>query len=78
LLRNPTGLRYQVTFCSPSEDAATGISLWYKASSAEIYSKETYLTVLKELAAWIEGTRKVDTYEVVNSTDHHIACAAVA
>jgi hypothetical protein len=78
LLRRQTGFQDELTFYSPSEDAVTGISLRDKASNAEIYSKAAYLFVLKELAAVIEGTPKVDTYEVVNSTFHHIASAAVA
>jgi hypothetical protein len=78
LLRKQVGFQDELTFFSPSEDVVTAISLWDKASNAEIYSKVAYLAVLKELAALIEETPKVDTYEVVNSTFHHIASAAVA
>jgi len=56
----------------------TGISLWDKASNAEAYSRGTYPAVLRKLAALIEGTPKVDTYEVVNSTFHKIAAAVAA
>jgi hypothetical protein len=76
LLRRQGGFQDELTFFAPSEDAVTSISLWDKASSAEAYSRETYPAVLKELAALIEGTPKVDTYEVVNSTFHKIAAAA--
>jgi len=75
LLRKQVGFQDELTFFSPSEDAVTGISLWDKSSNAETYSMATYPAVLKELAALIQGTPKVDTYEVVNSTFHKIAAA---
>ena len=77
-LRKQSGFQDELTFFSPSEDAVTGISLWDKSSNAEAYSLGTYPAVLKELAALIEGTPKVDTYEVVNSTFHKIAAASAA
>ena len=78
ILRKQSGFQDELTFFSPSEDVVTGISLWDKSSSAEAYSLGTYPSVLKELAALIEGTPKVDTYEVVNSTFHRIAAASAA
>lgn len=78
LLRKQSGFQDVLTFFAPSEDAVTAISLWDKASNAEAYSRGTYAVVLKELAAIIEGTPKVDTYEVVNSTFHEIAAAVAA
>ena len=38
----------------------------------------TYPAVLNKLAGIIEGTPKIDTYEVVNSTFHKIAAAVAA
>jgi len=78
MLRKQNGFQDELTFFAPSEDAVTGISLWDNASSAEAYSHAAYPAVLKELAALIEGTPKVDTYEVVNSTFHKIAAAVAA
>ncbi|SRR5712692_9743388 len=78
MLRQQNGFQDQLTFFDPSEDAVTGISLWDKASSAEAYSRGTYPAVLRKLATLIEGTPKVDTYEVVNSTFHKIAAAVAA
>jgi len=78
MLRKQNGFEDLLTFFSPSEDAATAISLWDKASNAETYSRGTYPAVLKTLAAIIEGTPKIDTYEVVNSTFHKIAAAVAA
>jgi hypothetical protein len=78
MLRKQNGFQDELTFFAPSEDAVTGISLWDKASNAEAYSRETYPAVLRKLAALIEGTPKVDTFEVVNSTFHKIAAAVAA
>jgi hypothetical protein len=76
MLRNQNGFQDVLAFFVPGEDAVTTISLWEAASNAEIYSRATYHEVLKRLAALLEGTSKVDTYEVVNSTFHKIAAPA--
>jgi len=77
-LRKENGFQDVITFFAPSEDAVTSISLWDKASNAETYSRETYSAVLKKLAAVIEGTPKVDTYETLNSTLHKNATTLAA
>jgi hypothetical protein len=78
LLHKQNGFQDVLTFFAPSEDAVTGISLWEKASNAEVYRRETYPAILEKLAVIAEGTPKVDTYEVVNSTFHRIAAALAA
>src|SRR5207302_11331262 len=78
MLRKQNGFQDELTFFAPSEDAVTGISLWDKASNAELYSRGTYSAVLRKLVALIEGTPKVYTYEVLNSTFHKIAAAVAA
>ncbi len=78
MLRKQNGFQDELTFFAPSEDGVTGISLWDKAANAEAYSRGTYPAVLKKLATLIEGTPKVDTYEVVNSTFHKIAAPVAA
>lgn len=76
MLRKQNGFQDEHTFFAPREDRVTSISLWDKASNAEACSQGTYLDVLKKLTALIEGTPKVDTYELGNSTFHRIAAAA--
>ena len=49
------------------------ISLWDNKANAEAYNTKAYPEVLKALAKFIEGTPKVQTGEVVNSTFHKIA-----
>jgi hypothetical protein len=78
MLRKQNGFEDELTFFNPSEDAVTSISLWDKAANAEIYSRESYPAVLTKLAALIEGTPTVDTYETLNSTFHNIATAVAA
>ncbi len=78
MLRKQNGFQDELTFFAPSQDAATSISLWDKASDAESYSQKTFPVILKLLAGLLEGTPTVDTYEVLNSTYHKIAAAVAA
>ena len=78
MLRKQNGFQDELTFFAPSQDAVTSISLWDKASNAEIYSRDTYPAVLKKLAVLIKGTPKVDTYETLNSTFHKSATTLAA
>lgn len=74
-LRNVTGFQDELVFVAPSKKEAVAISLWDRAESAETYKNDTYPDVLKSLAAFVEGTPQVETYEVCNSTFHKIAVA---
>ena len=56
----------------------TAISLWDNKVAAEVYNTNTYPQVLKTLARFIEGTPKVQTSDVVNSTFHNSAVHATA
>jgi hypothetical protein len=47
--------------------------MWDRKESADAYARDTYPAVLKSLANVLDGTPKVDTYEVSNSTFHKIA-----
>jgi hypothetical protein len=51
----------------------TAISLWENKASSDAYNNNTYPEVLKTMSRFIEGTPKVQTSEVVNSTFHKIA-----
>ena len=78
LLRKQTGFRDEITFVVPGGTEAFGISLWDNRENAEAYNRETYPELTKILARVVEGTPKVETYEVANSTFHKIAAAAAA
>jgi heme-degrading monooxygenase HmoA len=78
LLRKHKGFQDEITFNVPGETKAFGISLWDNRENAEAYNRETYPEVTKILARVVEGTPKVETYEVSNSTFHKIAVAVAA
>lgn len=73
MLRKQNGFRDEITFIAPDGKQALAISLWDEKENAETYSRETYPAVLKSLAKVVEGTPRVETYEVCNSTFHKIA-----
>jgi hypothetical protein len=78
LLRKQKGFQDEITFVAPGGTQAFGISLWEKAENAEAYNRGTYPEVVKILARVVEGTPKVETYEVSNSTFHTIAAPIAA
>ncbi len=78
LLRKQKGFQDEITFVVPGGTEAFGISLWDNRANAEVYNRETYPEVAKILARVVEGTPKVETYEVANSTFHKIAVAVAA
>jgi len=78
LLRKQKGFQDEITFVVPGGTEAFGISLWDNRENAEAYNRETYPEVGKILARVVEGTPKVETYEVANSTFHKIAVAVAA
>ncbi len=77
-LRKQKGFQDEITFVVPGGTEAFGISLWDNRENAEAYNRETYPEVAKILARVVEGTPKVETYEVANSTFHKIAVAVAA
>ena len=78
LLRRQNGFQDEITFVVPGKTEAFGISLWDKAENAEAYNRASYPEVVKMLAKVVEGTPRVETYEVTNSTFHKIPAAVTA
>ena len=78
LLQKQRGFRDEIVLVVPGGTEAVGISLWDQKENADAYSRETYPEVQKLLAKVIEGTPRVQTYEVSNSTFHRIAARATA
>jgi hypothetical protein len=54
------------------------MSLWDNQESAEAYNRTSYAEVPKLLAQLVEGTPKVESYNVSSSTWHKIGTAAAA
>jgi hypothetical protein len=73
LLRKQNGFRDEITFVAPGRSEAVGISFWETKADAEAYNRIGYPEVLKTLSKVVEGTPKVETFEVTSSTFHKIA-----
>ena len=73
VLRKQSGFKDEITFLAADRAEAVAISLWDRKENADNYSRDTYPEVLKTLPKVVEGTRKVENYEVANSTFHKIA-----
>ncbi len=78
LLRKQNGFKDEITFAGTGGVDVTAISLWENKNDADAYNTNTYPQVLKTMARFIEGTPKVHTSDVVNSTFHKIAVHAAA
>ena len=78
LLRKEKGFKDEITFAGAGGVDVTAISLWENKTDAEAYNANTYLQVLKTLERFIEGTPKVQTSDVVNSTFHTSAVQVAA
>ena len=78
LLRKQNGFKDEITLAGPGGIDVTAVSLWDNKASAEAYNTNSYPEVLKSLARFIEGTPKVQTSDVVNSTFHKTAIHAAA
>jgi len=73
LLRKQNGFEDEITLVSRDGKEAVAISLWDRKESADVYSRDSYPQVLKNLANVVEGTPQVHSFEVTNSTFHKIA-----
>ena len=78
LLRKQKGFQDEITFVSPGGKEAFGLSLWDKAEDAEAYNRGPYPGVAKIMATVLEGSPRVETFDVANSTFHKIAAAVTA
>ena len=78
LLRKQKGFQDEITLLVPGGKQALAISFWDTKESADAYDRGVYPQVLSTLAKVVEGTPKVETYEVSNSTAHKIAARIAA
>jgi len=75
LLRKQKGFRDAITLVAPERSQAIAQSFWDTKEDAEAYNRTGYPEVLKALSKVLDGTPKVQTFEVSNSTFHRIAAA---
>jgi len=78
LLRKQHGFKDEITFSGPGGIDVTAVSLWDNKASAEAYNNNSYPEELEAMARFIEGSPKVQTSDVVNSTFHKTAIHAAA
>jgi hypothetical protein len=78
LLRKQKGFLDEITFLYPNGREVHAFSLWETAEHAEAYNRGAYPEVSRILASVTEGTARVQTYEVLNSTIHKTAAAVSA
>jgi hypothetical protein len=77
MLRKQSGFRDEITFVATGGTEAFGVSLWDTKQNADNYNLGGYAQVTKILEKFIDGTPKLETFEVANSTFHKIAASAV-
>jgi heme-degrading monooxygenase HmoA len=78
LLRKQKGFQDGITFVNPLGKDAFAVSLWDNKESAENYNRVAFTEVTKLLSKLVEGTPRVKSYEVANSTFHKIAATQKA
>jgi hypothetical protein len=78
LLRKQNGFQDEITFVALGGKEAFALSLWTRAEDAEAYNRGTYPGVAKIMSTVIEGSPRVETFGVANSTFHKIASIALA
>lgn len=78
LLRKQKGFQDEISLVAPERNEAVAISFWDNKESAEAWNREQYPEVLKTLSKTVEGTPRVETFEVANSTSYKIAASVAA
>src|SRR5438445_8272132 len=78
ILRKQAGFLDEITLLYPSGKEVHAFSLWETAEHAEAYNRVTFPEVTKILASVVEGTPRVQTYEVLNSTIQRTIAAVAA
>jgi heme-degrading monooxygenase HmoA len=75
LLRRQKGFLDEITLISQSGKEVYAYSFWETSADAEEYNRATFSQVSKLLSGVIDGTVRVHTYMVANSTFHKMAAA---
>src|SRR5215216_4492164 len=73
MMRQQNGFRDEITFISVDDSEAIANSFWETKEDADAYELAGYPQVLKALSNVVEGTPRVGTAVVSNSTFHKIA-----
>jgi hypothetical protein len=73
MIRTLRGFQDKIVLVASGGLEAISLSLWDLKEDAEAYGGGTYREVVKALAKVVEGTPRVETRSVSNSTFHKIA-----
>jgi heme-degrading monooxygenase HmoA len=73
LLRKQNGFQDEIAFVRPGGTVAIRVTLWEQKENADAFQRSVHPDVLKTLADVVDGTPKVRSFEVSNSTFHKIA-----
>ena len=76
LLRKQTGFKDEITFVAPERSEAVAISFWDTKENLEAYNSAGYPELLKIVARVVEGTPRVETFELATSTLHKLTAKA--
>jgi hypothetical protein len=76
LLRKQTGFKDEITFVAPERSEAVAISFWDTKENLEAYNRAGYPELLKIVARVVEGTPRVETFELATSTLHKLTAKA--
>jgi heme-degrading monooxygenase HmoA len=76
LLRKQPGFRDEITFVAPERSEVLAISFWETKQNCENYTRDGYPEILKIVSKIVEGTPKVETFELSTSTLHKLAAKA--
>jgi hypothetical protein len=75
MLRKQKGFRDEITLVAPERNEVVAICFWDRKEDAEAITAK-YPEILKTLSKVVEGTPRVESFEVANSTSHEIAAKA--
>jgi heme-degrading monooxygenase HmoA len=78
LLRKQRGFLDEMTLLAQSGKEVYAYSFWESSTDAENYEKNEFARVTGMLAGVIEGSLRVHTYTVANSTFHKMASAVAS
>jgi heme-degrading monooxygenase HmoA len=72
MIRGLKGFQDKIVLVASGGLEAIGLSFWDQKEDAEAYGRGKFRQVVKALAKVVEGTPRVETREVSNSTFHKI------
>jgi len=78
LLRKQKGFLDELTLISQGGKEIYAYSFWENSNDAEMYDRTGFREVTGLLTGLIEGTVRIHTYMVANSTFHKIASAVAS